>query len=214
MQPVTSEYGELQFHKVFKGQQTRHFVTKEPMGLTGSIGELTNGSWVHFPKGTPIRDIAAAREFLQSVNPEACERFDAWREQEAQRQAEEAAAPAVRPIKIVACAEAPGSMLVFDDGADEPVTDAGDVVAFYSTPGALQEFALSIYRARYEQRQAATLRDELATPRAKLARELEAKRAAKVRQPKPLGAAKYFTQAPEDALTQAIDATDDASREE
>ena len=78
-----------------------------------------------------------------------------------------------RPIKIIATEEAPGSLLVFDDGTEEEVRQAADVLAFFKYPGPLQNFALTVFGARHEAVQADIVRDALETPRAKAKREME-----------------------------------------
>ena len=173
MLPITTDHGVYNFLRVYKGQAARDPVTKERVGENGGMGELDSGAWVYFPQCLPITDPKQALRFLESVNTDAAARFKGWWNEEQVRAREEAAAPVARPIKIVACDEEPGSNLVYDDGTEEDVEDAGAVLAFFKEAGALQDFALMIFGARYKVDQAETIREELETPRAKLAREIK-----------------------------------------
>lgn len=179
MQPINTEYGTLHFHKIYKGQASRDPVTKEVVGANVSVGELVNGSWVFFPKGQTITNPYAARRLLGTISNEAVERFNDWWNSEQARRLDEESAPVVRPIKIVPCEEMPKSKLVYDDGSEEDVTQAGDVIAFYKGNDALQAFAMQIFGARYQHTQTEAARDALETPRAKMQREVEDRRAAK-----------------------------------
>lgn len=178
-QPITTDHGAYNFVRVYKGQSSRDPVTKQPIGMNGGIGELDSGAWVWYPQCLPISNPQQAIRLLDSINPEGTARFKRWWTAEQQRLEQVALEPVARPIKIVKCDDAPGSKLVYDDGSEEDVADAGEVVAFYKEGGPLQALALQIFGARYRAVQQETIRAELETPRAKMARELAEKRGAK-----------------------------------
>ena len=179
MQPIKTDHGDYNFFMVYKGQASRDPVTKQPIGVNGGIGELDSGAWVWYPQCLPISNPNEAIKLLDSINPEGTARFKRWWVAEQDRQAQEALAPVVRPIKIVGCEEAPGSKLVYDDSSDDDVTDAGSVLAYFPRPGPVQDFAMHIFGTRHKAEKDAAVREELETDRSKLARQLDAQREAK-----------------------------------
>ena len=179
VQPITTDHGDYRFVRVYKGQASRDPVTKQPIGVNGGVGELDSGAWVWYPQCLPITNPSEAIKLLDSVNPDGTTRFKRWWVAEQDRQVQEALAPVVRPIKIVGCEEAPGSKLMYDDGSGEDVTDAGSVLAYFAQPGPVQDFAITIFGTRHKAEKDEAVREELATDRAKLARQLAAQREAK-----------------------------------
>ena len=178
-QPITTSHGDYTFVRVYKGQTARDPVTKQQIGVNGGIGELDSGAWVWYPQCLPITNPNEAVKLLDSINPEGTARFKRWWVAEQDRQADEALAPVVRPIKIVGCEESPGSKLVYDDGSDEDVTDAGTVLAYFARPGPVQDFAMRIFGERHKATQDEAILDQTETERARLARQLKAKREAR-----------------------------------
>ena len=178
-QPISTEHGAYNFIRVYKGQTARDPVTKQQIGVNGGIGELDSGAWVWYPQCLPITNPNEAVKLLDSINPEGTARFKRWWVAEQDRQADEALAPVVRPIKIVGCEESPGSKLVYDDGSDEDVTDAGSVLAYFPRPGPVQDFAMRIFGERHKATHDEAIRDQTETERARLARQLKARREAK-----------------------------------
>ena len=179
MQPISTDHGDYNFVRVYKGQAARDPVTKQQIGVNGGVGELDSGAWVWYPQCLPIGNPNEAIKLLDSINPEGTARFKRWWVAEQDRQAAEELAPVVRPIKIVGCDEPPGSKLVYDDGSEEDVTDAGAVHAYFSKPGAVQNFAMAIFGTRHQAVKDEAIREELETDRSKLARTLTAQREAK-----------------------------------
>ena len=177
-QPITRDHGDFNFVRIYKGQTARDPVTKVAIGVNGGIGELDSGAWVWYPQCLPITNPNEAIKLLDSVNPDGTARFKRWWMAEQDRQAQEALAPVVRPIKIVGCDEPPGSKLVYDDGSDDEVTEGGAVLAFFSRPGPVQDFAMYVFGARFKREKAEAIREEIETPRAKFARELQTRREA------------------------------------
>ena len=179
MQPISTDHGDYNFVQVYKGQTARDPVTRQQIGVNGGIGELDSGAWVWYPQCLPITNPNEAVRLLDSINPEGTARFKRWWVAEQHRQADEAMAPVVRPIKIVGCEEPPGSKLVYDDGSGEDVTDAGSVLAYFARPGPVQDFAMHVFGTRHKAAKDEAIRDETETDRAKLARQINAQREAK-----------------------------------
>ena len=179
VQPITTDHGDYRFVRVYKGQASRDPVTKQPVGVNGGIGELDSGAWVWYPQCLPITNPNEAIKLLDSINPDGTTRFKGWWVAEQTREAQEALAPVVRPIKIVGCEEAPGSRLVYDDDSGEDVTDAGSVLAYFARPGVVQDFAMSLFGTRHKAEKDEAVREALETDRAKLRRQWTAQREAK-----------------------------------
>lgn len=146
VQPIdTALYGKLYFEKIFSGTSQR--VNNVPVALGGSIGILTNGSWVHFPSGHPIAAIEDGRRILREVNPLWIKDFEDWFEHRDEL-AELEAGTAARPIQI--CAD---EILRFSDGDQEEVTMVSDVYGYFKPGTMALEIALRLFTTRQQQRE-------------------------------------------------------------
>lgn len=151
----TERYGELKFVKVYYSMPTKHPATKEVLSHGGSIGQLENGAWCHFPHGHPLDSFEDGARILQESNPRALPEFERWWK----RQAELAAMGEGEKPRAIVVSDL--GKLVYADTPSEEVRRAEDIHAYFQ-PGTHRDMIFSLFMQAESQRNTQTQREALA----------------------------------------------------
>jgi hypothetical protein len=157
---MTQNYGRIYFQKIYYG--TSKTVNDEQVAEGGSVGILSNGSWVYFPSGHQIEDPEDAVRILDETNKRDKTPIKAFREWWEHR--EEVAALAseegvVRPIMIC-----PDDVLRYEDDYSE-VTKVTDIYDYFPPKSMALEMALRLFTINQQDREKQAVTDLLSKNR-------------------------------------------------